>query len=179
MILNYTPAFKVIEFFCIDQAEKTELGTKTFHLRMTHKNAAFPKLNRQLFIFWLIIRLLVWFSAFAGKSFQSKSSETQVVVPSIPSWISWANGTGDSTHLQFSAVHKIFSSTFLPKAPGLNAEDIRTKDGVKNREWQCGGTGESRDNEQAHTHLLQSEPPVDVTDMPVIVDNKLSGNKGK
>lgn len=30
-----------------------------------------------------------------------------------------------------------------------------------------------------HTHTSSSQSPLDVTDMPVIVDNKLSGNKEK
>lgn len=72
-----------------------------------------------------------------GKSFQSKSSgNPSNVVPSIPCCISWVNGTEDGRYLQLSAVQEILSSMCLPKSPGLNAEDIRTMYGVKNREWQ-------------------------------------------
>lgn len=157
---------------------------------MTHKNAMFPKLNRHSYSFydwlscyWFDFQPLGTKRNWRKKLSKQKQGNPSNVVPSIPHWIHWVNGTEDGRHLQLNAVHEIFSSMFLPKSPGLNAKDIRTKSGVKNGEWQTVRWHRGEQIQWTGTHSSSSQSSLwsccRCHRHAVIVDNKSSGNKEK
>lgn len=121
-----------------------------------------PKLNRQLFILWLIILLLVWFSAIwdskraGGKRFQSN------MLPSTQCWNQLGNHTGRMENIWSLAVCKGDNSpvsSFLNHMGWMQKALERSMVEKTGNKKTAGWYEVSRCDKQTHRYLLQLERP--------------------
>lgn len=183
MILNYTPEFKVI-FILYQPGWENWAWDKNFHIKMLCSQ---NWTDTYSFYDWLSCYWFDFQPLGAKRNWRKKLSKQKQwnpsnVVPSIPCLNSWVNGTEADIcssvlyrRWNFQVCSSLNHLDWMQKTLGQN---MVLKQGMTDSEVALG----IADTMNRHTHTSSSQSSLRShcgCHMPVIVDNKLNGNKKK